>query len=419
FELALADGTGLLQGIGEVVWMREQDEAVERPAGMGIRFRQLDPQSRALVFRIVEARIGSGEETFELEGMAAREPSLVSESERTVSLAASPRPAPPVRDPAATVQERRGAAVDSRSLPAGFAEVARALAGERPNAAPDSDPTVRLPAEGPAVALPRAAAAPPAAGLGQPPVTLWDESGEGDEPAAPRGQRRRRRVLLLSAIAVLSLAAGAAALYLFAPGGWRALATQLPGRGAASERTPPSGVAGGMPSALPPAAPAATEPAAGPAEASADEAAVPSPPAEEGSGTGAAATPAPQPTATEASAVEGPFSQLIDLQWRRDEGGTTVVLLTDGQLVAGTFSHFQIGGETPRAVVRLHGVGEPFSPAAIPVQTPEVAGIRVGHHPAPGGGELHVVLDLTAASVEVAEVTRAGNRLLVRLQGGR
>ncbi|HVS03764.1 MAG TPA: TIGR02266 family protein, partial [Thermoanaerobaculia bacterium] len=47
FELALADGTGLLQGIGEVVWMREQDEAVERPAGMGIRFRQLDPQSRA------------------------------------------------------------------------------------------------------------------------------------------------------------------------------------------------------------------------------------------------------------------------------------------------------------------------------------------------------------------------------------
>ena len=57
FEFMLQDQSTLIHGVGRVVWRREETEAdAENPAGMGIKFIKMDPQSRSVVERIVEDR---------------------------------------------------------------------------------------------------------------------------------------------------------------------------------------------------------------------------------------------------------------------------------------------------------------------------------------------------------------------------
>jgi uncharacterized protein (TIGR02266 family) len=57
FEFMLNDQSTLIHGVGRVAWRREEAEAdASNPSGMGIKFIKMDPQSRAVVERIVENR---------------------------------------------------------------------------------------------------------------------------------------------------------------------------------------------------------------------------------------------------------------------------------------------------------------------------------------------------------------------------
>lgn len=67
FELSLTDDFKLVQGIGEVIWVREADDGPERPSGMGVRFLDLSRDSRRLIQRIVEEQVAHGGTPFELE----------------------------------------------------------------------------------------------------------------------------------------------------------------------------------------------------------------------------------------------------------------------------------------------------------------------------------------------------------------
>ncbi len=67
FELSLTDDFKLVQGIGEVIWVREADDGPERPSGMGVRFLDLSSESRRLIQRIVEEQVAHGGTPFELE----------------------------------------------------------------------------------------------------------------------------------------------------------------------------------------------------------------------------------------------------------------------------------------------------------------------------------------------------------------
>ncbi|MGB5809734.1 MAG: TIGR02266 family protein, partial [Polyangiales bacterium] len=61
FEFLLQDQSSLIHGVGRVVWRRDPESAdAENPAGMGIKFIKMDPDSRALVQRIVEERAEPG-----------------------------------------------------------------------------------------------------------------------------------------------------------------------------------------------------------------------------------------------------------------------------------------------------------------------------------------------------------------------
>jgi uncharacterized protein (TIGR02266 family) len=67
FEFSVADDWKLIRGSGQVVWTRYRDEGGERPAGMGVRFIELDAQSRRLIRWIVEKHIREGGKPFELD----------------------------------------------------------------------------------------------------------------------------------------------------------------------------------------------------------------------------------------------------------------------------------------------------------------------------------------------------------------
>ncbi len=69
FEFSVADDWKLIRGKAQVVWTRYRSEGPERPAGMGVRFVELDAQSRRLIRWIVEKHIREGGTPFELDDL--------------------------------------------------------------------------------------------------------------------------------------------------------------------------------------------------------------------------------------------------------------------------------------------------------------------------------------------------------------
>lgn len=67
FEFSVADDWKLIRGKAQVVWTRYRHEDKGRPAGMGVRFVELDAQSRRLIRWIVEKHIREGGKPFELD----------------------------------------------------------------------------------------------------------------------------------------------------------------------------------------------------------------------------------------------------------------------------------------------------------------------------------------------------------------
>ncbi len=66
-EFKVADDWKLIRGRGRVIWVRNQDEGPDKPAGMGIRFLEMDPQSRRLIHWMVDKHAREGGETFEFD----------------------------------------------------------------------------------------------------------------------------------------------------------------------------------------------------------------------------------------------------------------------------------------------------------------------------------------------------------------
>jgi molecular chaperone DnaK len=90
FEFRLGDGFELIRGRGEVVWARQVAEGTDRPKGMGVRFLELSPGSKDLIYKIVDDFVAHGGKPFDLTPPPARplDPSM----DATIPLTA---PAPP------------------------------------------------------------------------------------------------------------------------------------------------------------------------------------------------------------------------------------------------------------------------------------------------------------------------------------
>jgi uncharacterized protein (TIGR02266 family) len=403
FELRLGDGYELIRGTGEVIWARMLDQGPDKPAGMGIRFLEISPAGRELIYQMVDNFIAQGGVPFDV---------------------TSP-PGGPEAD-AADVAD-----VANAANPANAAARAPASA---PVAAPAPEPVApRAELPWPPAVLTPAAPVPPA--LEREPEPAWPAPlaptfGVGvAEEAAPR--RGSRLVLWVGLGGLLLLATALAILKqdvllgFFVPAktpAAPAVASGPPRRprpAAAPQASPsPAPEAPMAPEApIPPIAasskPPAATPAPAPAAASSPPAATPPPPPQPVTALEPPVNPPTAPTAPGG----GSLGEIRKITWKQQPGETEVVLWADGPLERQDFSHYRIDGESPRELVKLYGIRHPFATARLPAGTQQLLQVRTGYHAGPKGNELHVVLDLTGPGVEVTGIEAQGAELHIHLKG--
>jgi molecular chaperone DnaK len=90
FEFRLGDGFELIRGRGEVVWARQRADGKDRPKGMGVRFIELSPGSKDLIYKIVDDFVAHGGKPFDLTAPAAPPLATAADAALPPPLAAPP-----------------------------------------------------------------------------------------------------------------------------------------------------------------------------------------------------------------------------------------------------------------------------------------------------------------------------------------
>lgn len=130
---------------------------------------------------------------------------------------------------------------------------------------------------------------------------------------------------------------------------------------------------------------------------------------------GARATPPASPPASPAPSRPA-FGRIADIGWSLQGEGVRVAIALDGVVQDGRFRHFRLEGDSPREVIVLVGVREPYGRTRIPVGNALVNGIRTGFHRKQSGSEIHVVIDLGDPAARVVGIRNLGQRLEVDIQ---
>jgi hypothetical protein len=140
-------------------------------------------------------------------------------------------------------------------------------------------------------------------------------------------------------------------------------------------------------------------------------------------------TPAPAPTPVQPPAPrpapEAPTNPLVEakgftalerITFEKGASGTDVLLWLDGAVNASRYVRSELGGASPRVLVRLKGVTRDFPGGKVAVGSNEVAQVRTGYHAEKGLNELHVVIDLTRSGIVVTRMEEEPRRLRIHLQ---
>lgn len=111
-----------------------------------------------------------------------------------------------------------------------------------------------------------------------------------------------------------------------------------------------------------------------------------------------------------AAADAGP--DRVELAVVADAGRTTISLRPPRGETLGAWRHYRIADGPPRHVVVVSGIAHPPTGNQVEVDDARVRRVRIGHHPDADPPELHVVLDLADASVEI-ETAVQGHDLVI------
>jgi len=410
FEFVLGEERKPVQGAGVVAWTRERYEGPGRPAGVGIRFSELDALSRQHIaealFEYLEAQLGVDVADHpDVPDLLAAVPSSSeveipppAEGEQLTFDAASndsPEPSAPVEEPVT----RPG--LEEEVTRPGTEPGTFTLFDDR--AGSDISGEVEtLDERSPELFEPSVPPDP------SPFSTERDSSAAGDTSRGP---------WTAVAIAVAVIAAALAVWWLWL--------------GPGSLGNAPESAADEPVAAAPPPRPA-LDPSPGPertlaesvgaeapeAPAAEPEAAAVEPPT---SGSAGETAPAPPARRQERGPTLGPppgaapATRVTDITWDTAGGGTVVTLGGDGAFESGRYRWFEMRGENPRVLVRLAGIEASYPRTSIDVGSEELTAIRVGFHQKPDGSELHVVLDLARPDVRVESVSPENGALVVRL----
>jgi uncharacterized protein (TIGR02266 family) len=197
FELRLSDDFKLIQGRGEVVWVRPADEGPDKPAGMGIRFRELDTASRELIYKIVYHRMKAGQRPFDLTAAATGGgggpvkgiggvPSGPAPTSVSVSPPAARPAAPPVAAQARPSAQASAPAPRPAASPSSTSPTPTRPPSVPPAVAVARPPAASTPAVAPRVATPGARTAAPTANPPAPTRTSAAARQAGLPGANPR-----------------------------------------------------------------------------------------------------------------------------------------------------------------------------------------------------------------------------------------
>jgi len=473
FEFTLGEDYTLIHGLGEVVWVRDEDEGFDRPAGMGVRFLSLDEKSRELIDRMVaerleaqKARVAEPITSDPHWGMAgATEPGPASSPEQGSAQPAAaapedetvaegvppwlPSPPPPVTSP-----ER-----ESSARPSLF-DMLPDPEKERPVPVAEPDETVGGPGE---VDEPRRQ-------MGPSPYARSYPVASAQVAVRSSPSRRPWMVVGLLGLVVAAVVVGAVVFFPESVPGWLPWGADDGAREAAAGTEVAAGAemaagavtgsadqgaddadgaaaAGDLaPGSARPAGPGAAgaesgetvgvmdmveeeagedrrpagagdvAPGAEPPGRQAASPAQPSPeprrgPTSDASPGPSAGRPAPVPPAPE----EEPFTRVLNITWEQLEGELLVTIYLDGAVREWDYSHVRVGSPPPRELVIVRGIREPFARTNIPVAAAMVDQIRVGFHPKRGGNELHVVLDVARPTVYLERMEASGREIRLYL----
>ena len=430
FEFNLGAERKPVQGAGEVVWVREKYLGPGQPAGVGIRFLQLDSQSRD---HIAEA-------LFEYLEQSLTEDSLLDSSgdyfdqKPETGIPGSASPAPQAQGSFAEVGDIYDEPAEASS----------------PQAEPPIEPIHFASLERLAPPSPQAealAASPPADGKRA--FSVFSPLDEADSETADIVRKALQEEpplpFMAAAAAASSERQGSRAwlwlliLALVAGGGYLAWtpwgASWLAQRSAStSAGEPASSDPAPAPIARP--APLTAEPAPGTtlaetvgvdpntisAASAPPHSAPPAAPPAQAAEAAEEADFAAQEGVASLPAAAAPTSMraqlLTGIDWRPSgeaAGETVLVLVGDGHFATGTFSYSEIGGENPRVLIKLKGMQGPYRGPAPHGAGAMVRGVRTGFHVTPTGNEIHVVVDLARGGVQVLALEPQDAGLSLRL----
>jgi len=119
--------------------------------------------------------------------------------------------------------------------------------------------------------------------------------------------------------------------------------------------------------------------------------------------------------ASPGAAPPAAFESLQSVSWSESPEGLWVTLALDGALAPGAYRHWRAAAPPPREVLQLLGARRGYPRQLVAVGSPLLQQIRFGFHPAEGGDELRVVLDLASPEVSVRRVESVGTTLRVLL----
>jgi len=443
FEILLTDVEQPLMGFGEVVWIRVRREGPNRLPGMGIQFRYLLGEGQKILeehlVRLPTPHpvIDPVREVLRAAGRASG-PAVARPAEVPFPELAAPGSAPvlPRLEPSPESAGRGPAAPGFSAQPAAPLPAvpfsAAPHSGAPHSGAPHSAAPLRagsFPAAPPTTVGPHAA--PPHRGMGDPipprelPPREPSPAGAGERSPG----RWRRLVLFLALLGILVV------VLLVVPSPVRELL--LPSSGPEIDLTP-------LPP--PPAPPARQEPvpeetavgetgggetpdgeladgetsigATTPEEIVADPVPPPrAPPTVAGAEAPAGGTrdDLASPGADPGTASPG-ATRIESITWTPEGGKTVVTLRGEAPIRPGSIDRLRLEAGSPRELVRLDGIREPYRETRIVVGTPELLRIRIGYHPEQGEGQLHLVFDLPDPAVSIVSVEPSGRDVVITLR---
>jgi len=396
FDFRLRDNFKLIQGLGEVAWVRQIDAAPDKPAGMGIKFHDIDEPSRELIKTMVSHHVKSGGAPFNVDDF--------------IRETANPTPLIPAKGPA-TVEEDFKALFEA-------ADPFQQTPSVSPDVAAPSPPPAQKP-EPPSSPAPPATTSPrpptartPAVATSTPKPTkrlgivIEDESVLGDEPIlkttirpAEDLQPSRSRAWLLVLAGLLLMGVGGAA-FVFKE---KLTTPKVATPDEAAMKTPPATHPNPAPTAE---TKVFVPPAATPSPAAAVETVKIEPHVSKITAPEAKTVVAPRP-ANGLSIVENITGQQVG-----DE--TILTVWGNGDFSTERYSHLRVGGPKAREVIKIGGIRQAYPKSTLALKSAHVRQVRTGYH-AEGGGELHIVLDLLTPQVTLSKIVSHGSKLQVHL----